>query len=177
MSLPLTRRIARVALLVAATATPVVGMAASASAAELPTTKDLAGLTQADTSRVSGQVDAASRKATAAVGETGSRTVGTTVPTTGEVVGAVTSKAAPSAADVQRATHRTTGKAANTIDRSTRATGALVNRGAASLRRTPLDASLPGTAGATPPKAVADTVNDLRNRLPGQAGGPSVLGR
>jgi hypothetical protein len=47
MSLPLTRRIARAALLVGAAAAPLVG-AGAASAAELPQAADLGGLTNLD---------------------------------------------------------------------------------------------------------------------------------
>jgi hypothetical protein len=47
MSLPLTRRIARAALLVGAVAAPLVG-AGAASAAELPQAADLGGLTSLD---------------------------------------------------------------------------------------------------------------------------------
>ncbi|MDG4866190.1 ATP-binding protein, partial [Streptomyces sp. T-3] len=44
MSLPLTRRIARAALLTAAGAASAVGAAGSASAVDLPATPDLGGL-------------------------------------------------------------------------------------------------------------------------------------
>ncbi|MBH0244931.1 hypothetical protein I3W98_21880, partial [Streptomyces cavourensis] len=61
MSLPLTRRIARTALLIAAGAAPVVGAAGAASAAELPRTPDLGGLTALDGAGLGNTVDGAAR--------------------------------------------------------------------------------------------------------------------
>ncbi|MFE4643426.1 ATP-binding protein, partial [Streptomyces sp. NPDC056730] len=48
MSLPLTRRIARAALLVAAGAAPVIGAAGAANAAALPQTTDLGAVSALD---------------------------------------------------------------------------------------------------------------------------------
>ncbi|MFE2425211.1 ATP-binding protein [Streptomyces sp. NPDC059373] len=63
MSLPLTRRIARAALLVGAAAAPLVG-AGAASAAELPQAADLGGLTSLDkTADLSHTVDGVTKKA------------------------------------------------------------------------------------------------------------------
>ncbi|MFC3575796.1 ATP-binding protein [Streptomyces yaanensis] len=64
MSLPLTRRIARAALLIAAGAAPVVGAAGSACAAtaDLPATPHLGGLTALDNAPVAGTVDGATQK-------------------------------------------------------------------------------------------------------------------
>jgi hypothetical protein len=64
MSLPLTRRIAQAALLIAAGAAPVVGAAGSASAAttDLPANPDLAGLTALDNEQVGPTVDSAAQK-------------------------------------------------------------------------------------------------------------------
>ncbi|WP_406862966.1 ATP-binding protein [Streptomyces sp. HUAS MG47] len=67
MSLPLSRRIARAALLVAAGAAPVIGAAGVAGAAELPAAGGLAGLTKLDPSSAASTVDGA----TDAVGQTG----------------------------------------------------------------------------------------------------------
>ncbi|URM89758.1 ATP-binding protein [Streptomyces sp. MRC013] len=62
MSLPLTRRIARAALLAAAGAASVVGAAGSASAADLPKTADLTGgVTTLDTAQVTDTVGTVSR--------------------------------------------------------------------------------------------------------------------
>ncbi|MFG2328836.1 ATP-binding protein [Streptomyces sp. NPDC048604] len=73
MSLPLSRRIARAALLVAAGAAPVIGAAGVAGAAELPGAGGLAGLTQLDpssaASTVGGATDAAAPLAQEATGD------------------------------------------------------------------------------------------------------------
>lgn len=87
MSLPLTRRIARAALLIAAGAAPVVGAAGSASAAELPATPDLGGVTALDGAGLGNTVDGAAQNTTGLAGETGSKAVKKGVPTAGKVVG------------------------------------------------------------------------------------------
>ncbi|MEU3206991.1 hypothetical protein ABZ702_24600, partial [Streptomyces cyaneofuscatus] len=83
MSLPLTRRIARTALLIAAGAAPVVGAAGAASAAELPQTPDLGGLTALDGAGLGNTVDSAAQQGTQAAGDTGGRLVGTALPAAG----------------------------------------------------------------------------------------------
>ncbi|NEA09339.1 ATP-binding protein, partial [Streptomyces sp. SID10692] len=83
MSLPLTRRIARAALLIAAGAAPVVGAAGAASAAELPQTTDLGGLTSLDGASVGNTLDSTARQGTEAAGQTGGRLVGTALPAAG----------------------------------------------------------------------------------------------
>ncbi|MGW1895703.1 hypothetical protein ACWCP6_36475, partial [Streptomyces sp. NPDC002004] len=87
MSLPLTRRIARVALLLAAGAAPVVGAAGSASAAELPATPDLGGLSAVDGAHVGSTVDGAARSVTSTAGDTGAKTVKKAVPAAGKAAG------------------------------------------------------------------------------------------
>ncbi|MEV2213079.1 ATP-binding protein [Streptomyces sp. NPDC050997] len=75
MSLPLTRRIARAALLVAAGAAAGVGAAGSASAApELPAAPNLGGLTALDGANVDNTVDSAA-KAVPAAGKTSDKAV------------------------------------------------------------------------------------------------------
>ncbi|HWM36410.1 MAG TPA: ATP-binding protein [Streptomyces sp.] len=59
MSLPLTRRIAKTVLLTAAGAASVVGTAGAASAAELPSTADVGGLSNLDTPDLDTSVDGA----------------------------------------------------------------------------------------------------------------------
>ncbi|MFD3733446.1 ATP-binding protein [Streptomyces sp. NPDC058632] len=72
MSLPLTRRIARAALLVAAGAAAGVGAAGSASAApELPATPSLGGLTVLDGAGATGAVDGATHTVTDTAGNAG----------------------------------------------------------------------------------------------------------
>ncbi|MFJ6568326.1 ATP-binding protein [Streptomyces sp. NPDC091292] len=97
MSLPLTRRIARVALLVAAGAAPVVGAAGSASAVDLPTSAPLGGLTALDGASVGNNVDGAAQKVTKTAGETGGTTVKKAVPAAGKTVGKGAKTAAPAA--------------------------------------------------------------------------------
>jgi len=74
MSLPLTRRIARAALLIAAGAAPVVGAAGSACAAttDLPATPNLGGLTTLDGAQV-GNVDGVAQKVTGLAGNVGGK--------------------------------------------------------------------------------------------------------
>ncbi|MEU2153883.1 ATP-binding protein [Streptomyces sp. NPDC019396] len=81
MSLPLTRRIARAALLVAAGAAPVVGAAGSASAMDLAPTHDLGGgLTQLDGVAVGDATDGTAQKAATTATEAGGKLVGTALP-------------------------------------------------------------------------------------------------
>ncbi|NEB56811.1 ATP-binding protein, partial [Streptomyces griseus] len=73
MSLPLTRRIARAALLIAAGAAPVVGAAGAASAADLPAAPDLGKLTALDGAGLGSTVDSTVQQGTQAAGDTGGR--------------------------------------------------------------------------------------------------------
>ncbi|MFJ1545317.1 ATP-binding protein [Streptomyces sp. NPDC088246] len=95
MSLPLTRRIARAALLIAAGAAPVVGAAGAAGAAELPHAPELGGLTTVDGDGLGKTVDGASQQGTKAASETGGKIVGTTLPVAGKTVGKAGAQAAP----------------------------------------------------------------------------------
>ncbi|MFF2325165.1 MULTISPECIES: ATP-binding protein [unclassified Streptomyces] len=83
MSLPLTRRITRAALLIAAGAAPVIGAAGAAGAAELPQAPELGGLTTVDGAGLGKTVDGATQQGTEAAGETGGRLVGTALPVAG----------------------------------------------------------------------------------------------
>ncbi|OKK06298.1 ATP-binding protein [Streptomyces sp. CB03234] len=105
MSLPLTRRIARAALLIAAGAAPVVGAAGSASAVDLSKGPELGGVSSLDTASATGTVSGASESTTGLVGEAGSKAVkqavpaaGKTVAKTGEATTPVAQKAAGDAA-------------------------------------------------------------------------------
>ncbi|MFE9724482.1 ATP-binding protein [Streptomyces sp. NPDC005794] len=86
MSLPLTRRIARAALLIAAGAAPVVGAAGAAGAAGLPQTPALGGLTSLDGAGLSSTLDSASKQGSKVANETGGKVVGTTLPATGKTL-------------------------------------------------------------------------------------------
>ncbi|MFJ8859908.1 ATP-binding protein [Streptomyces sp. NPDC102451] len=86
MSLPLTRRIARAALLIAAGAAPVVGAAGVAGAAVLPQTPALGGLTSLDNAGLSSTLDSASRQGSEVANGTGGKVVGTTLPAAGKTL-------------------------------------------------------------------------------------------
>ncbi len=82
MSLPLTRRIARVALLVAAGAAPVVGAAGSASAADLVKAPDALGsLSSVDSASVTNSADATSHQVGSMATGVGTKAVHTTTNT------------------------------------------------------------------------------------------------
>lgn len=110
MSLPLTRRIARAALLIAAGAAPVVGAAGAAGAAGLPQTPDLGGVTSLDGAGLGSTLDGASQQGTQAAGDTGGRIVGTAVPAAGKTVGKTGSVAAPAAQEAAGRTAGSTGE-------------------------------------------------------------------
>lgn len=95
MSLPLTRRIAQAALLVAAGAAPVVATVGTASAAELPQTADLGGLTQLDSDSLANQVRDVAHQTGEEVGATGGSTVGHAVPSISDTLGATAGAALP----------------------------------------------------------------------------------
>lgn len=99
MSLPLTRRIARAALLVAAGAAAGVGAAGSASAApaDLPAAPNLGGLTALDGAGLGNTVDGAAQNLTGTAGETGGKAVKKAVPAAGKTGGKAVKKAAPAA--------------------------------------------------------------------------------
>ncbi|MGA5700842.1 ATP-binding protein [Peterkaempfera bronchialis] len=116
MSLPLTRRIAQAALLVAAGAAPVVATAGTASAAELPRTADLGGLTQLDSDSLAGQVRDVAHQTGKQAGGAGSSAVAAGVPTAADTLGTTAAAAIPevnrfagSAAEQAGATASTTG--------------------------------------------------------------------
>ncbi|GGS26393.1 ATP-binding protein [Streptomyces griseoviridis] len=118
MSLPLTRRIARAALLVAAGAAAGVGAAGSASAAaELPATPNLSGLTALDGANVGTAVDSAAQNVTETAGEAGSKAVKKAVPAAGKTGGAVVKKATPAA---QKAAGDAAGSAGDLVGETAR---------------------------------------------------------
>lgn len=76
MSLPLTRRIARAALLTAAGAASVVGAAGAASAVSAPQVPPVGGLSNLDTANVGGTLDGATTKTGALASRTGDKVQG-----------------------------------------------------------------------------------------------------
>ncbi|MFD7867824.1 ATP-binding protein [Streptomyces sp. NPDC057682] len=95
MSLPLTRRIARTALLLAAGAAPVVGAAGAAGAAELA--PDLGGLTSVEGAGLGQAVNGAAGDV---AGPAGAKVVDTALPVAGKTLGEAGKQAAPAAAGV-----------------------------------------------------------------------------
>ncbi|MCK7624131.1 ATP-binding protein [Streptomyces sp. RS10V-4] len=107
MSLPVTRRIARAALLVAAGAAPVVAAAGSASAVDLPPKgNELGGLTTLDSANTSKTLDRTARTGVGLVNETGTQAAHTLAPALVKTLGPVVEKAAPL---TQEAADRTEG--------------------------------------------------------------------
>ncbi len=96
MSLPLKRRMARVALLVAAAA-PVIGLGAtSASAVALPEATGLGGLSSMDSAaNLGGSADAATHNAVGMVGDAGGSAAKTLVPTTSQTLGGASQSITP----------------------------------------------------------------------------------
>jgi len=116
MSLPLTRRIARAALLIAAGAAPVVGAAGSASAVDLPATTNMGGLTALDGANVGNSVDGAARNASGLAGNAGSKAVKKAVPAAGKAVGKSAKTATPAA---QKAAGGLAGSAGDVVGQTT----------------------------------------------------------
>ncbi|MGP3972934.1 ATP-binding protein [Streptomyces sp. 8N114] len=96
MSNPLTRRIARTALLTAAGAATVVGAAGTASAVETPASP-VGGISNLDGEGVGNALDKTARDTTSVAGETGGDAVKQAVPTVGRTVGKAGRTAAPTA--------------------------------------------------------------------------------
>ncbi|MGW3204549.1 ATP-binding protein [Streptomyces sp. NPDC001135] len=97
MSLPLTRRITRAALLVAAGAAAGVGAAGSAGAAtnQPVATPNLSGVTAPDTANVGNTVEGAAQNATTLAAATGGTAVGKTVPGAAKTGTRAVNKTAP----------------------------------------------------------------------------------
>lgn len=120
MSLPLTRRIARAALLVAAGAVPVVGAAGSAGAVELQEAAPLGSLTAVDAESLSGAVDGATQKTSDLAGNTGGNAVKQTVPAAGKTLGEAGKTLAPTA---QKTAGEATGTAGTVLGEAAGGTG------------------------------------------------------
>ncbi|GAQ55910.1 hypothetical protein [Streptomyces acidiscabies] len=118
-SLPLTRRIARAALLVAAGAAAGVGVAGSASAAPAAPVPGLGGLTSLDTASVSNTLDAATEGATSTAGENGAKVAGQAVPVVGKSGGQAVKKVTPPASKAAGATAGASGELVGETAKST----------------------------------------------------------
>ncbi|WP_320778265.1 ATP-binding protein [Streptomyces sp. CRN 30] len=128
MSLPLTHRIARAALLTAAGAASVVGAAGSASAApELPAAPNVGGLTALDGSHVTDTAGSVAQEVTGLAKKPGA--VKKAVPTVRRTVGQAGAKAVRASAPVtegtaaQGATGHATGPAGNLLGGATETVG------------------------------------------------------
>ncbi|MTE20851.1 ATP-binding protein [Streptomyces sp. TRM43335] len=96
MSLPLSRRIARTALLVAAGAASAVGATGSANATELlPTDKTLGGVSNLDGAHLGDTIDDTSRGTGNQIARTGGKAVQDIVPAAGKTVGSAGKTAVP----------------------------------------------------------------------------------
>ncbi|MFF7730986.1 ATP-binding protein [Streptomyces sp. NPDC008001] len=125
MSLPLTRRIARAALLVAAGAAPVIGAAGAASAA--PQAPDLtSGLTAVDGANLGSNVDAAAHKAGDTVTGVGTSAIKTTVPGAADATGKAAKTAAPA---VQKVAGEAAGTTGGLAGEATKTAGGLNAKG------------------------------------------------
>ncbi|MEU5419816.1 ATP-binding protein [Streptomyces sp. NPDC001407] len=99
MSLPLSRRIARVALLVAAGAAPVIGAAGAANAADFKA-PELGGLSTVDGASLGNNIAATSHKAGVATAEVGHKAVDTAAPGTTDTLGKTAQSTTPAAQKV-----------------------------------------------------------------------------
>ncbi|MFG2193029.1 ATP-binding protein [Streptomyces sp. NPDC048639] len=139
MSLPLTRRIARAALLVAAGAAPLVGAAGTASAADLASTPNVAGgLTKLDGANANAVVDGATEKLGTKAGDTGVKTVKSQLPKAGKTVSGV-GAAVPT---VKKAAGDATGSSAPLLSGATKSAKGTLPGGAAT-QGLPLQGGLP----------------------------------
>lgn len=119
MSHPLTRRIAQVALIVAAGATPLAAAGSAAASDLLPAGTDLgAGLTKLDAPSNQSTLQHATHNVGEVAGATGAATVATGVPAAADATGATVAMASPQA-------DRMLGKVTSPLDRTTQATGDL----------------------------------------------------
>ncbi|MGW1071315.1 ATP-binding protein [Streptomyces sp. NPDC002537] len=100
MSLPLSRRIARVALLVAAGAAPVIGAAGAASAADLKAPEQLSGLSTVDGANLGTNIATTSHKAGMTTAEVGHKAVDTAVPASTDTLGKTAQTTTPAAQKV-----------------------------------------------------------------------------
>ncbi len=117
MSLPLTRRITRAALLVAAGTAAGVGAAGSALAAPgLPATPNLSGVTTPEVADARATVHGATKTLTGTVGTTGGQKAEKAAPVAGETGGRVLHQATPLA---QKTAGDVAGTAGDTVGDTT----------------------------------------------------------
>lgn len=124
MSLPLSRRIARAALLVGAAAAPLVGAGTASAAA--PQGPELGGLNTVDSAGVTSALSGAAQRAGDTAADVGGRAVRTTVPAVGRGAGGMGNAAVPAAQqNLGRAAGAATGLVGETARTARRAAPAV----------------------------------------------------
>jgi hypothetical protein len=149
MSIPLSRRIAQAALLVAAGATPLVA-AGAASAAELaPHGSDLgAGISKLDGIHSDSTIKGEAHNVGQALGTTGSMLAGTAIPATADVAGIAAANMLPS---TEEATQTLDNPASALTQATTHGSGPLADTLTKLGRVTPLGHLVPGAANRSVP--------------------------
>ncbi|WP_328915904.1 MULTISPECIES: ATP-binding protein [unclassified Streptomyces] len=150
MSLPLSRRIARAALLLGAAAAPLIG-AGAAHAAVLPQ-RGTGALTNLEGADFGDAVDSMSHQTTVLVAEAGTDAMKATLPTTDHILGTAGTKGLPA---VQKAAGRG-------VDTAGRFVGGAAESASGSL---PGAEALPN-AGALPVASALPTTGVVTERLP-----------
>ncbi|QMU75187.1 ATP-binding protein [Streptacidiphilus sp. PB12-B1b] len=168
MSLPLSRRIAQAAFVVAAGAVPAV-LAGSASAASmLPAVPDLGAVSQPDGGNLGGNLQNATHQTGQLAGAGASSTVGAAVPAVADATGATASKALPATDGVVGGATRQLGQVTGNPTGSLGGVGGLTRSMPA-----PAGVSLPAAAPAAAPSSPLSSL-PLAGSLPlNQVGGLS----
>ncbi|MER6047401.1 ATP-binding protein [Streptomyces sp. NPDC020883] len=149
MSLPVTRRIARAALLVAAGTAPVVAAAGTASAVSLPPTgNELGGVTTLDSANTSKTVDSTARNGVGLVNRTGAEAAEGLAPALVRTLAPVVEEAAP----LTQETARRAEDAARPVARKGISTNSVATEAVRRLAGAPQEAHTPlhGLIGGLP---------------------------
>ncbi|WP_171170833.1 ATP-binding protein [Streptomyces sp. I05A-00742] len=146
MSLPLTRRIAQAALLVAAAAAPAVGAAGTASADALKA-PDLGTLSAVDGAQLGNHVDSVSRQAGAVTTDAGNKVVRTALPAAGKALGT----AGTTGKSTLQSGQRTTGQLAGSAGSAVGGAAKTVTKGGAAGKGLPTDGLAGGNVTKTLP--------------------------
>ncbi|WP_372495812.1 hypothetical protein [Kitasatospora humi] len=170
MSLPLSRRIARAALLVAAGATPLAAAGAASAADLMPKGTDLgAGISKLDGVTSSSTIKGEAHQVGQALGRTGSVLAATALPATADIAGMAAAQTLPSTEDAVR-TLADPGSALTSA--ATNGSGPLANTLGKVSRLTPLGHVLPGAA----PRSMPFGVGQPAAAVPHAPAMPSVTG-
>ncbi|GAA0391217.1 ATP-binding protein [Streptomyces luteireticuli] len=115
MSLPLTRRIAQAALLVAASAGAAAGAAGAASADTLKAPDALGAVSMADGAQLGNKVDAVSHQAGALTTDAGNKVVHTALPATQHALGTAGTTGKSALESTQHTTGQLAGQAGQAV--------------------------------------------------------------